>query len=360
MKRSWILFSTILACLLVFGLLSAGPLTDQAQAKKYKIWVGGKQVTSKNAKHVLGNSKVKYNAKTRTLTLKNATIKGVRKFKQQGKNYYVAIANTSSKSLKIKLVGKNKVCAKRKSNAAYSAGIATLTTTKTTTIYGSGSLTVKGNKASRYSYGIATDKLKIKGKVKIKAYGSDTPGVSRGILTNKTTISGSAKVTASGFTGAFATAPTFASGYTPKVKAGYSASNIVVSKTSPASSTYTTRPYVAISKAKSKKPGKVTISSITPMASGLGVKWNVLKSNCTGYQYQLSTNSSFSSDSAWSYTSPYKMNGGYINGASATNLSGGTKYFVRVRGVNKVGSKTYYGPWSPVKSATTYEGEAAG
>lgn len=97
MKRSQLIASMLVTFVFAIGAMMTAPLCEPAlasdgalavgafsdsgdspnleiQATKYKIWVAGKQVTSANAKDVLGNGTVSFNAKTHTLTLKNAKI----------------------------------------------------------------------------------------------------------------------------------------------------------------------------------------------------------------------------------------------------------------------------------------------
>ena len=48
----------------------------QLGAEKYRVWVGGKQVTSENCSDIFGDSKASYNDADKVLTLNNPTISG--------------------------------------------------------------------------------------------------------------------------------------------------------------------------------------------------------------------------------------------------------------------------------------------
>ena len=89
MKRTKLAFGMLVAPMHAVGVVTAGPSSAvaaegadlaadagtalQTQAyKEYGVWVGGVKVTSKNAKNVLGDGHVSYNAKKKTLTLKNS------------------------------------------------------------------------------------------------------------------------------------------------------------------------------------------------------------------------------------------------------------------------------------------------
>ena len=394
MKRSYAFAGLLATLLLSAGLLAMGfsvhtaqaaetPLTTSADTSmqtqavaKYQIWVAGKQVTSKNKGNVLGDKKksVKYNPSTNMLTLKNARITKARVVKgTRLKSGFIPVWNygiedTSGKTLKIKLVGKNVIKTPSKSSPVMNYGIFA----KGAVIFtGSGSLTATSNKAQAFSIGIHSSKsITLQGSVKVVSKGAPTKIVSKyvayskqnggyGIAAeNKITLKGSARLIANGPNGAvykyYDTVMSFGSGYTPLVKYGASASS-TKSKKSPSKSVYTKNKYVAISKAKatSKKPAKMKITSIQPVGSGLNVEFKTLSKNCTGYQLELTR---VSTGQSWTFDTTDTRQ----DYAMLSSLAGGAKYSVRIRGFNEVGSKTYYGAWSAKKSTTTYEGTPAG
>ena len=391
--RMGMLIGVFAACLLVACVLTAGPfagrahaaggpLTASAQAagelqaqavKKYPIWIGHRQITSANRNDVQGDGgHVRYNPKTNTLTLSNARINGANITEYvNGSTYYEGILVKQDKGLKVVLKGKNTITVTGQATAR-SAGIAVQGKSSgfsKLSIRGSGCLKVQAGAAGVFSVGVACRDLSISGSVKAtlcggtmvstskEANASDSGYVgSRGVIAmGSFTLGGSAKLTATGKTRALFSAPSFGKGYTPQVRAGDSSKSIKVSKLKPAKGTYTKYKYVSISKAKatSKKPAKVRITKVTPMASGFSVYYKALSKNCTGYQIQLVL---VRSGQKWTYnTASAKM-----NTARLTGLVGGEKYSVRIRAINKVGSKTHYGAWSATKSVTTYYGEPAG
>ena len=385
----------VAACLLAIGLMAIGPAASEAQAaetglaadsgaalqtqavKKYPIWVGGKRVTSKNAKNVLGTKKktVTYNAKTNTLTLNGAKIAKAHVTKSQSSSatFRYGIYALQAKGLTIVLKGASKINVPGVGSAAsYAISTADDAGNPTNlTIKGKGSLKAKAGKAGLFGFGIICKNLNIRGSAKVTAIGGTKVATSVEAASSVSSmvgsygacaigflsLGGSAKLVASGKTKALNTSATYAQGYTPLVKAGASSKKISVSKKNPAASVYTKYKYVSISKAAkstaSKKPAKMKITGITPMASGLSVTFAKLAKNCTGYQLELTH---AGSGKSWTFTSANTA----TDKAALSDLVGGATYTVRIRGVNKVGSKTYYGAWSAAKSTTTYAGQPAG
>ena len=398
MKRSKLLIGLLVACMLSFGLIAAGPLaglaqeadtpltTDpglamETQATSYQLWVNGKQVTSANAKNVLGNGTVSYNAKTNTLTLKNANITKARVSSKNTSSgfvarFYYGINYELTKDLTINLVGKNKITMPSKNSPVSNYGIYTR---GNLIIGGTGSLTVVSNKAQTYSAGITTDTgLTIQGKAKVSAKGVATKVTSNrvgelpqyggyGVIAYRITMKGSSSLTAIGaklgFYKPYSPSFSFASGYTPHVKAGSSAKAIKVNKNKPAKSVYTKYKYVKITKATkaSLKPAKMSFTTAKGLPSAIKLAWNLPSKNCTHLQLQISKSSSFSSNATWDSTTLARPSSTQkVTGTTIDSLSANTTYYVRVRAINKVGSKTYYGAWSATKGIRTLSGAAAG
>lgn len=381
MKRLRTLLCVMLTYMLWMGIAAANPARQalaqgpdpfsndgsvvgsvvEPESTAYDVWVGGKRVTSANAKNVLSNGKVSYNASTNTLTLKNAKIKGSHK----GTDAEAGIAFFTNTSPTIIVKGTNSITIGGYSSYG-SYGI--YSGTGTLTIAGSGKLTTTGGRAGNYSAGIYVPRLALKGSVRVTSRGSTTThqgytqaGLpetgSFGIIApNGISMSGSAQLVASGKLAAYWRAPSakYGSGYSSLVKAGSNSKSISVSSTNPSSRVYTQYRYVKISN-RSKKPAKMKITSVSLIDGGLKLRWKTLSSNCTGYQLQLSKSSSFpSGKSTWKYSTSNKS----VSGATLTNLSESTRYYMRIRGINKAGSKTVYGPWSATKSAVTLGGAA--
>ena len=281
MKRTRLALGMLVTLMLAVGAIAAGPSVAfaaeganlamgtgaalQTQATSYGVWVGGKQVTSANANNVLGDGRVSYNAKTNTLTLKNAKITNGDTWYNNGRSFRAAIDAEGSNTLTIQLVGTNTVKTPYSSAVDTSMGISC----DGLVIKGSGKLTVSGAKAQRNSVGVLANKLTVKGSAKLDAKGASVSSSASymyggyGIdAISKMTVSGKAQVTASGTKAAFygyegSVTPTYGSGYTPYVKAGASSKSIAVKQKKPASSVYTSYKYVKITK-YSAKPSSST------------------------------------------------------------------------------------------------------
>lgn len=125
MKRLRTLLGIVLACTFWMGIATAAP-TQQAlaldfdplssgesvagsvvepEATGYKVWVGDRRVTSANAKNVLGNGTVSYNASTNTLTLKNARITSA--FNTSGGKTGILFETSTTPTIKV--IGTNSI-----------------------------------------------------------------------------------------------------------------------------------------------------------------------------------------------------------------------------------------------------------
>ena len=104
-------------------------------------------------------------------------------------------------------------------------------------------------------------------------------------------------------------------------------------------------------------PKGATIKAPTAASKALTAKWTkqtakMSSYRITGYQVQVATNKSFTSNKK---TVKVK---GYNNASKKiAGLKGGKKYYVRIRTYRTIGSGTskgtYYSPWSAVKTVTT-------
>lgn len=94
-------------------------------------------------------------------------------------------------------------------------------------------------------------------------------------------------------------------------------------------------------------PTTPSLVRLTPSSKALKVNWKGNAIQTSGYQIQYSTNSKFGSSII--VNSP----NGSDHTKKLSNLTGGKKYFVRVRSYKKVNNKTYYSAWSNTKSIVT-------
>ena len=355
----------LLACGTFAGKAYAGEPTADAQlttqATKYAVWVGGKRVTSANKNDVLGDGHVSYNPKTNTLTLSNATIKKSRVhqifFKGVAKNTNDGIVAQTGGTFKIKLVGTSTIAGPYKRNMIYSTGITCSQpdgwNLADLVILGDGKLTVTAPKAQCYSIGVTAYSLTVKGSAKLIARGVGSTekgktgkyggyGFSVG---DKVLITGNAQVTASGSKAAYYDGdaiPTYKS-YTPLVKYGAS-SKSTTTAISPDSSVYTDNKYVSITKATSKKPGKVNLTSVGSGYRSLTLYWNELKA-ATSYQIQVAEDSSFPDGATYNhYVAGYE--GKSTAQCTIEGVMNGTTYYTRIRASNAKGD----GAWSVVRS----------
>lgn len=377
------------ACAVLLALILAGPAyaasglavaSDSGdlstQATSYNVWVGDTQVTSANASNVLGDGgSVKYDANTQTLTLNKAKITKAHVGSSRNGNVIGSGIQYAlpSGTFTINVKGSNKITVPTASSegniASYTYGISEYSGNKAKLkIKGSGSLVTNAGGASLTSCGLYVTyaSAAVQGKVKLTCIGTNATRVSSGIAAVGTsfTIKSSAKVTAKGETGAFYKTPKF-SGYAPKVKAGYSAKQIKVSKKKPASSTYTKWTYVKVTKAASKtkahtsstkKPAKMKLTKIDVLSGQFLVHWNALSKNCSGYQMQVAESSAFPANETREYA---PVTNKKYKGAYAWGLNPGTRYYVRVRAYNTVGGTKIWGAFSNVKSAVAASGSSS-
>lgn len=92
------------------------------------------------------------------------------------------------------------------------------------------------------------------------------------------------------------------------------------------------------------KPPKVTGLSLTSYSRKIYASWRFdVSDNRTGYQIQYARNKSFTKKKKTKNVSYYKTD------ITLKKLKKKKTYYVRVRGVNRVGSVTKYGAWSKVK-----------
>ena len=95
------------------------------------------------------------------------------------------------------------------------------------------------------------------------------------------------------------------------------------------------------------KPAATSITAIASASKGFRVRWKKQSVQTEGYQIQYSRNSNFSNGTAVSVRSNKKTV------TTCKNLTGGRKYYVRIRTYKKTNGKTYYSAWSAVKRVTT-------
>ena len=357
---------------------AAGALQTQA-VKKYNVWIGGKQVTSKNAKNVLGNGTVSYNAKTNTLTLKNAKITRSQVVKSGTRSWRYGIYSRQNKSLTVVLKGTNTIKVPgRGTVASYGISVADASgNPENLLIKGSGSLKVQAGKAGLFSFGILCQNFNLQGSAKVTACGGTMVKTSAEAASSVGSYVGSCGVTALGFlalhdsvqltatgkTRALNKAATYSQGYTPRVKAGASSKSIKVNKKNPASSVYTSYKYVSISKAakkstSSKKPASTFIISVSTGTQSAKVTWQTVSKNCTGYEIQVSDSSTFTGNV---YTKRLYLGHQNTSSINFTFNPGGKLYYFRVRAVNHISdAKEYKSAWSAYVPAYVSSGQAAG
>ncbi len=94
-------------------------------------------------------------------------------------------------------------------------------------------------------------------------------------------------------------------------------------------------------------PNAIKLNSITSTAAGkFTAKWSQ-NENATGYQIQYATKSNFSGAKTVTVSNNKTLS------KTVTNLSSGTKYYIRVRCYKTVSAQNYYSPWSTAKSIVT-------
>ncbi len=94
------------------------------------------------------------------------------------------------------------------------------------------------------------------------------------------------------------------------------------------------------------KPAAAAITKVTSSKPNVTVAWN--KVSCSGYELQMSQNSSFSGASTYKQTATSKTFGGLIDNRT---------YYFRVRPYNTENGKTAYGDWRTYSSVVRTTGE---
>ncbi len=95
----------IISLILVVMILAGVSVISTSAVTSYNLWVGGVTVTSLNAKDVLGDGKVKFDANTNTLYLNNAQIKGV----VLAQDYLSAGIYAANMDLTVAFTGNNRI-----------------------------------------------------------------------------------------------------------------------------------------------------------------------------------------------------------------------------------------------------------
>ncbi len=95
-------------------------------------------------------------------------------------------------------------------------------------------------------------------------------------------------------------------------------------------------------------PKSTTISSLTAASKGFTVKWKKQATQTTGYQIQIATDSGFTKN-----TKSYTVTSNSTVSKKITGLTGGKKYYVRIRTYKTVSGTKYYSAWSGSKTVTT-------
>ena len=251
-------------------------------------------VSIKDAKVVLSAASFTYNTKVQKPTIK--TIKGLTL--KEGTDYTAAWSNASSKN----------------------AG------TYTVTITGKGNYTG----TTKATYKINTKAITPAVTLSASAY-TYNGKVQKPTVTVK---DGSTKLAASQYDVTYVSGRKNVGTYkvTVKMKGNYSGSKTVSFKINPKGT---------------------TLSKVTKAKKAATVKWKkqaakMSTSRITGYQIQLATDSKFTKNKKVVNVKGYSK-----TSKKVTGLKGGKKYWVRIRTYKKVGSTTYYSPWSKTKTVTT-------
>ncbi|MCQ2524314.1 MAG: fibronectin type III domain-containing protein [Lachnospiraceae bacterium] len=95
-------------------------------------------------------------------------------------------------------------------------------------------------------------------------------------------------------------------------------------------------------------PIKTTISSLTADKKAFTVKWAKKTTQVTGYEIQYSTSSTFASGNK-----TVKVTSAKTVSKTISKLTGGKKYYVRIRTYKTVNKVNYYSDWSAKKAVTT-------
>jgi hypothetical protein len=249
--------SVLLALVLAFSFVCIGvPMKTMAISDEdYGVAVGDVEANSRSFYILYDDGSVTYDESSHTLYLNNASIKGF-----TGIQYGFCKAD-NNKPFTIVLSGKNYIETEDHNGSTDNYGIRSdhFTSGDSTklVIKGDGSLNIKVYNTDGYGKGIAAGGgLTIKGKANVKVTMDDACKSSAISLDNdgktKLKLDGSAKLTAyspKGKAAFYEITPVFGKKYTPKVKAGYSASDIKVNKKNPSKKVYTKYNYISIKKA---------------------------------------------------------------------------------------------------------------
>lgn len=249
--------SVFLSIVLVFSFVCLGvPMKTMAISDEdYGVEVGDLIANSRGFYSVYDDGSVTYDESSHTLYLNNANIKGFTGIK------YGFCKADNNKAFTIVLSGKNYIETEDQNGNTDNYGIRSYHFTSSNSaplvIKGNGSLDIKVYNTDGYGKGIvAGGGITIKGKANVKVTMDDACKYSAICLDNdgktKLKLDGSAKLTAyspKGESAFFEITPVFGKKYTPKVKAGYSASDIKVNKKKPSKKVYTKYNYISIKKA---------------------------------------------------------------------------------------------------------------
>lgn len=98
--------------------------------------------------------------------------------------------------------------------------------------------------------------------------------------------------------------------------------------------------------AKSYKPNKTSVVSVTAKPEAFTVKWKKVN-GVTKYQVQYAANSKFKK------AKTVDVKGSKATSKTVKKLKSKKKYYIRVRTAKKKNNKYYYSSWSKCKSVTT-------
>jgi hypothetical protein len=92
-------------------------------------------------------------------------------------------------------------------------------------------------------------------------------------------------------------------------------------------------------------PKGTTLVSLTAGSKKMTVKWKKQATQITGYQIQYATDSKFTKNKK-----TVTVKGTKATAKTITKLTGGKKYYARIRTYKTVSNKNYYSTWSKMKS----------
>ena len=94
-------------------------------------------------------------------------------------------------------------------------------------------------------------------------------------------------------------------------------------------------------------PKGTALVSLTPASKKMTVKWKKQATQTTGYQIQYATDSKFTKNKK-----VVTVKGASATSKTITGLTGGKKYYVRIRTYKTVSKVNYYSSWSAAKATT--------